>query len=526
MEKNKTILILMSIVVLSTVLYNVEISNADAAFDIDSISSKLKEMVYPLTTTKAGNDFEDLQPLKEILKDVNILGMGEATHGTKEFFEMKHRMFEFLVEEMDYKAFAIEAEFGCHKIINDYILHGEGDIEKVIKSMKFWTWSTQEVADMINWMKNYNQNPNNKEKIRFYGFDMQGIDNSLQNLIKYLEKVDDSSELISKSIYFAAPDENKSTIVPLLEQTENSFKENREEYILKSSVEEYELILQDLNTINQNIKYSDSVPAQFSIDSQVSSESFSTMFNARDYYMAENVKWIHDYEIKNYDNHKIMLWAHNGHISNHFPYYLCMGELLKNNFKNEYYSLGFDFYKGSFVAYGQARSDMRLGIIDIGEPKRDIFSSYFKETGYPISFLDFKTASADSNIKAWLSSEQLMYTIGDSLHEGYEFANTIPIESYDGIIYVEDTNAAESIYVNVLSSVRPVPTSLGKKSNVQKSTEEENPASETEASTAVEEASSSSFNPIIIVVTLFILILGFYIIKRNKNKNEDNNFPQ
>ena len=101
MEKNKTILILMSIVVLSTVLYNVEISNADAAFDIDSISSKLKEMVYPLTTTKAGNGFEDLQPLKEILKDVNILGMGEATHGTKEFFEMKHRMFEFLVEEMD-----------------------------------------------------------------------------------------------------------------------------------------------------------------------------------------------------------------------------------------------------------------------------------------------------------------------------------------------------------------------------------------------------------------------------------------
>lgn len=71
------------------------------------LTTRLKENLIPIKTTQAGNGFEDLMPLKEILKDKKIIGMGEATHGTCEFFQMKHRMFEFLVEEMGYRVFGI-----------------------------------------------------------------------------------------------------------------------------------------------------------------------------------------------------------------------------------------------------------------------------------------------------------------------------------------------------------------------------------------------------------------------------------
>lgn len=65
----------------------------------NTLGTALKGAVIPLKTVKAENGFKDLEPLKTILKDKKIVAMGEATHGTKEFFQMKHRMLEFLVEK-------------------------------------------------------------------------------------------------------------------------------------------------------------------------------------------------------------------------------------------------------------------------------------------------------------------------------------------------------------------------------------------------------------------------------------------
>ncbi|WP_053367887.1 erythromycin esterase family protein [Bacillus sp. FJAT-27245] len=430
------------------------ISKAESAFDPNSISPKLKEMLIPLKTTQAGNGFEDLQPLKDILKDVKILGMGEATHGTKEFFQMKHRMYEFLVEEMGYRAFAIEAEFGIHKIINDYILNGNGSMEDVISAMVMWPWSTQEVADMIDWMKEYNQNPNNIENIRFYGFDMQGVNSTVANIQAYLEIVDPTSELLSDFSYLNPPYE-KSNTEPLVKKLVDAFEKNKDTYVSLSSKEEYEIIRRELEIILQNLHFEISSPFLNS-GTETSKEKFIKYVIFRDASMAENVKWIHNYEKEYFKNDKIMLWAHNGHISNHLPT-TNMGSLLKDEFKNAYYSLGFDFYKGSLVTIGETT----LGIIELDEPKERIFSSYFKETGYPISFLDFTTASTDRDIEAWLSVEHLMHLIGSKLYETRELDKVIPKEYYDGIINIENTNAAETLYHD-LPKVQPIPLPTGK----------------------------------------------------------------
>src|SRR5262245_851007 len=85
----------------------------------------LKKNAIPIKSVEAGNGSVDLQPLKQILADARVVGLGEATHGTREFFQFKHRMVEFLVREMNFNVFAIETSYaGCLKV-NDYVTGGK-----------------------------------------------------------------------------------------------------------------------------------------------------------------------------------------------------------------------------------------------------------------------------------------------------------------------------------------------------------------------------------------------------------------
>lgn len=133
---------------------------------------------------------DDLNALKPILKDKEIIGVGEATHGTKEFFEMKHRLFKFLVEEMDFKVFAMEESMSNMELINEYIL---GKDYKLMSNL-LAPWQTKEMMDLINWAKEYNNKVSKENKIRFYGFDSQENNDGLETILKnYYDKVDSLS---------------------------------------------------------------------------------------------------------------------------------------------------------------------------------------------------------------------------------------------------------------------------------------------------------------------------------------------
>lgn len=124
-----------------------------------------------LRTPEAGQGFADMQPLKKTIGDARIVSLGEATHGAREFFQLKHRMLEFLSSEMGFTMFAIEANMPEAYRLNDYVLNGNGDPKTLIRGMYFWTWDTQEVLDMVSWMRQFNKS--NKHRLQFTGFDMQ-----------------------------------------------------------------------------------------------------------------------------------------------------------------------------------------------------------------------------------------------------------------------------------------------------------------------------------------------------------------
>lgn len=129
------------------------------------------QRAIPFRTEEPSTVTDDLMPLKQVIGDARIVALGEGTHGTREFFKMKHRLTQFLAQEMGFTVFAIEANMPEARRVNAYVLRGEGDPRQALAGMYFWTWNTQEVLDMIEWMREYNAS--GARRIEFWGFDMQ-----------------------------------------------------------------------------------------------------------------------------------------------------------------------------------------------------------------------------------------------------------------------------------------------------------------------------------------------------------------
>jgi erythromycin esterase-like protein len=136
-----------------------------------AVTEWVRSTAIRLQTVEAGHGFADLQPLKRVVGDARIVALGEATHGSREFFQLKHRLLEFLATEMGFTIFSIEANLPEAYRLNDYVLNGVGDPRQLLRGMYFWTWDTEEVLDMILWMRAFNAS--GRGRVQFTGFDMQ-----------------------------------------------------------------------------------------------------------------------------------------------------------------------------------------------------------------------------------------------------------------------------------------------------------------------------------------------------------------
>lgn len=145
-----------------------------------------RQHAIPLETVEAGHGFRDMQPLKQVVGRARIVELGEATHGTREFFQLKHRMVEFLASQMGFTIFSIEANMPEAYRLNEYVLNGVGDPKELLKGMYFWTWNTQEVLEMIQWMREYNKS--GAGRMEFTGFDMQTPTMPLETVSGFVRK--------------------------------------------------------------------------------------------------------------------------------------------------------------------------------------------------------------------------------------------------------------------------------------------------------------------------------------------------
>lgn len=381
----------------------------------------------------------------EIPDSVQIVGLGEASHGSKEFQELKLDVLKMLVEKKDYRAIAIEADFGDCLAANAYIQGGEGDAREIVNNMSFVIYHTKEFADILDWMKQYNASVSEDKKLRFYGFDMQNPEQGIRFLFDYIKNSSiTGADLAATSSII---DENRTE--PLSDDQRNKVKSEMAE--LKAAIEGTSGEEQDFDTICA-LKITDNVCTAMDYGMQNPQE----MSDFRDAAMADNVSWIADLE-KEIGSGKIMLAGHDGHIAKKGQSIFMkttMGGVLKEKYGDAYYSLGTDFFRG--------KSNIRVYLGGPGEYKR---KDYYVTTADPIAyqakyvdgkrfFLDFESLSPENNAKlhSIVNSKVSMGSLGEGfsgiyylMHSSYRI-EMAPTDLYDGMIFYYEVGAIDPQY--------------------------------------------------------------------------------
>src|SRR5215470_9535408 len=148
----------------------------------------LRANALPLASVEPGSSFHDLEPLRPMLSKARVVSLGESTHGTREFFKLKHRLIEYCVAELGFTIIAFEANYGAMLAVNDYVLHGKGDIADVIApGVGFDIYDTEEVLALVEWVRGWNLS--HARKVQFHGLDMQASPPAALHLLAYLERV-------------------------------------------------------------------------------------------------------------------------------------------------------------------------------------------------------------------------------------------------------------------------------------------------------------------------------------------------
>jgi erythromycin esterase-like protein len=156
-----------------------------AATDAPSpVTLWMKRSARPFDTCTPSEKIQDLRALRDLVGNARIVALGEGTHGTREFFQLKHRITQYLATDMGFTVFAIEANLPEAWKVNDYVLGGPGDPRALLDGMYFWTWNTEEVLEMVEWMRHFNASK--RGRIEFTGFDMQTPDTAAAIVRRFL----------------------------------------------------------------------------------------------------------------------------------------------------------------------------------------------------------------------------------------------------------------------------------------------------------------------------------------------------
>jgi erythromycin esterase len=407
----------------STVVPTVALPTSSATRqDISADVLWLEANAIPFNTADPNSNLEDLMPLKKMIGNARIVALGEATHSTHEFFQMKYRMLEFLVQEMGFNTFAIEANWPEANLINTYLHTGLGDPAELLKNLSLGIWNTQEMLGMIQWMRAYNENPSNTKKISFFGFDMQGDQMARHNVAQYIQQVDSQAAQLIADDFSCIPQASADCQMKL-QVVYDWLGQHQADYTAASSPEEFSQALQNARIV---IQYGDYA-------------SKNNNYNIRDRYMAENVTWVLD---QAGSDAKIVLWAHNFHVGmSGEEISQTMGDYLRTQYGNQMVVFGFLFYQGSFNAYWRSS----LQTFQVDPPPTDSYESFFHEAGLPLFFLDLRSVKADSPAADWFLAPHPFRIIGtnyDPYSAQLYFETAVLAKVFDIVIYFQATSPA------------------------------------------------------------------------------------
>lgn len=413
---------------------------AEEQAKLDAVITWLSDHAIRLSTVVAGNGFEDMGSLETVVGDARIVALGEATHGTREFFQLKHRILEFLVSEMGFTVFAMEANMPEGFDVNEYVLTGEGDPERALAGLYMWTWNTEEVLDLIEWMRGYNADPIHERKVKFYGFDIQLAPRAARVTLDYLRAVDPeyaaAQDVLTRlaNPYIGGrlwdwPEETKESAASAIQPVLQWFDDHRWKFIAATDSASFDLARQHAEILARVIERS--------------SRAGPDANAFRDSIMAENVRWILDREGP---DAKAILWAHNIHVLKEPPW---MVGFLRDTFGSDLVAMGFAFNQGSFRALAREASPApsESGVRPFAvEPAREGSLDWaLTEAGLDLAAVDLRQLPHDGPVAEWWNEPHETRRNGGAYYGGPLGFPLIAPDAYDAILFVESTTTARPI---------------------------------------------------------------------------------
>lgn len=407
---------------------------------VDTVPSEatawLRGAAVPFNTTDPNAEPSDIGFLRDMVGSAHLVEVGESTHGTRDFFLMKDRILRYLVEKMGFDAFAIEASWPEANRLDTYVRTGVGDPKSLLSGLYFWTWNTQAVLDMIEWMRAENASG---VPVGFYGVDMQFPGMAIANVQKYIEATDSASS-----------DQFSARMSCLKADANNAYGSFSRSYSSETAAYR-DSCRDDLQWVYDTLEQEkDSLSARSGADAfamalqsarvALQYEGMASGRDTRDHYMAENALWL----LQDLGpGTRMMLWAHNGHVRKIDGF---MGAYLSQALGDDMVAIGFAMGGGSFnaVPWNGTRVTGPLQTFTVHDVPADSYEAYFRSTGLERFALDLRSTAAEN--QGWLRGPRPFRSVGavyDPSQPFQWFYSMSLTAAFDVIVYLENTTATQ-----------------------------------------------------------------------------------
>lgn len=381
--------------------------------------------------------------------DARVVLLGEATHGSSEFYRARAAITRRLVEHHGFSIVAVEADWPDAARIDDYVRHRaprprRGD---VFARFPTWMWRNLEVLEFADWMRGHNEHLAEGERISFHGLDVYSLDESIHAVLNYLDAVDPAAAAEARSRYAcltpwqddparyghaverggrdSCEDEAVEQLREMLDQRLAQLKDDGERWF--DAVQNARIVL--------------AAERYYRAMYRGGAESW----NLRDRHMFRTLQALLAHRG---DNAKAVVWAHNSHIGNAAATAMGwrgefnIGELCRMAHGDEAVAIGFGTDRGTVAASTDWGGDMEIKTVRPARP--DSWEHVFRHAGFARSLTDWR-GPAKRNLADRLRQPLLERAIGVIYRPESEllshYFEAVLSEQFDALVWFEETTA-------------------------------------------------------------------------------------
>jgi erythromycin esterase-like protein len=432
-------------------------SKTEKRFSSDALLlQSLRAAAYPLTGQST-----DYNPLLEAVGEARFVLLGEASHGTAEFYRARAEITRRLIREKNFTAVAVEADWPDAYRVNRYV-RGAGDdasAQEALSSFQrfpVWMWRNREVLAFLNWLKSENDRRGSGRKVGFYGLDLYSLYRSIEAVIAYLERVDPAAARRARSRYacfehFGEDAEAYGYAAGF------QLSDSCEQAVINQLVElqqRYRELMRHDGKVAEDESFSAEQNARLVRNAE---EYYRTMFsgrvsswNLRDRHMAETLNALVAHLDRYLGPTKVVVWEHNSHLGDARATTmgrageLNVGQLVRERYQQAAFLVGFSTYSGTVTAASDWDAEHESKRVLPALPES--YEALFHAAAFPDFLLPLREKNQATQL---LSAERLERAIGvvyrpQSERISHYFSANLPAQ-FDLVLHFDQTHAVEPL---------------------------------------------------------------------------------